>query len=81
MMTKLEGSPVQVFKLAAQAAPNGGLIAMQGSQVAASAVNSGNGYEVTVNGRVVATVEGNTSTVAAFLHGYFMGQQPEVRED
>jgi hypothetical protein len=73
MMTKLEGSPVQVFKLAAQAAPNGGLIAMEGTAVRATAIRADGSdtWTVTAGEEQIAGIEGNTSVVTAFLHGYF----------
>ena len=73
MMTRMNGSPVQVFRLSAQAAPNGGLIAMEGTKVVATAISHGDYWTVEAGDISVATIRGNSSVVASFLHGLFLG--------
>jgi hypothetical protein len=80
MQSNLDGSPVKVFKLAAQAAPNGGVIAMRNGEVMATAVREHDKWSVKISGTTVAILEGNASVPAAFLHGWFMSAEPRGDE-
>jgi hypothetical protein len=73
MISSLDGSPIRTYRLAAEAAPNGGLIAMAGANPVATAVREGDVWVIRSDGKEITRIAGNASNAACFLHGLFTG--------
>lgn len=79
MQSELKGSPVKVYKLHREAAPMGGLIAMDGNTPVATCVKDGERWTIRLGEEIIATFEGNTSSAALALHLYLMGRNFMLR--